>query len=84
MATGPGNTTGRMKGDRNEKCLPSRDGAAVRHDGGVRAQFDIAFLNALIEWCSNANTDPTNANFGMVTSQNNLPRDIQLAAKIVF
>jgi len=29
-------------------------------------------------------SDPTNANFGKVTSQNNLPRDIQLAAKIVF
>ena len=30
---------------------------------------------------NNANTDPTNANFGKVTSQNNLPRDIQLAAR---
>ena len=33
---------------------------------------------------SNPNTDPTNADFGKVTSQANLPRDIQLAAKIVF
>ena len=29
-------------------------------------------------------TDPTNADFGRVTSQTNLPRDIQLAMKIVF
>jgi hypothetical protein len=33
---------------------------------------------------NNPNTDPTNANFGKVTSQANLPRDIQLAAKIIF
>jgi hypothetical protein len=30
------------------------------------------------------NTDPTSADFGKVTSQNNLPRDIQLAMKLVF
>jgi hypothetical protein len=29
-------------------------------------------------------TDPTTADFGKVTSQNNLPRDIQFAAKILF
>jgi hypothetical protein len=29
-------------------------------------------------------TDPTKADFGKVTSQNNLPRDIQLALKLVF
>jgi hypothetical protein len=53
--------------------------------GRVRAQFNIEFLNALNRVVFNdANTDPTNANFGKVTSQNNLPRDIQLAAKIVF
>jgi hypothetical protein len=51
----------------------------------VRAQFHVEFLNALNRVVFNdANTDPTNANFGKVTSQNNLPRDIQLAAKIVF
>ena len=33
---------------------------------------------------NNPNTNPTNANFGKVTSQANLPRDIQLAAKILF
>jgi len=53
--------------------------------GHVRMQFNVEFLNALNRVVFNdANTDPTNANFGKVTSQNNLPRDIQLAAKIVF
>ena len=53
--------------------------------GRVRAQFNIEFLNAFNATVFNdANTDPTNAAFGKVTSQNNLPRDIQLAAKIVF
>jgi len=33
---------------------------------------------------NDAETNPTNAAFGKVTSQNNLPRDIQLAFKIVF
>jgi hypothetical protein len=53
--------------------------------GRVRAQLNVEFLNAFNRVVFNdANTDPTNANFGKVTSQNNLPRDIQLAAKIVF
>jgi hypothetical protein len=53
--------------------------------GRVRAQFNIEFLNAFNRVVFNdANTDPTKDNFGKVTSQNNLPRDIQLAAKIVF
>ena len=52
--------------------------------GRVRAQFNVEFLNAFNRVVFNdANTDPTNANFGKVTSQNNLPRDIQLAFKIV-
>jgi hypothetical protein len=33
---------------------------------------------------NNPGPDPTMADFGKVTSQNNLPRDIQIAAKIVF
>jgi len=54
-------------------------------NGRVRAQFNVEFLNAFNSVVFNdANTDPTNASFGKVTSQNNLPRDIQLAAKIVF
>jgi hypothetical protein len=53
--------------------------------GRVRAQFNVEFLNAFnVVVFNDANTDPTNASFGKVTSQNNLPRDIQLAAKIVF
>jgi len=53
--------------------------------GRVRMQFNVEFLNAFnVTVFNDANTDPQNANFGKVTSQNNLPRDIQLAAKIVF
>jgi hypothetical protein len=49
------------------------------------AQFNVEFLNAFnIVQYDNPNTEPTNANFGKVSQQNNLPRDIQLAAKIVF
>ncbi|PYR91351.1 MAG: hypothetical protein DMF84_17040 [Acidobacteria bacterium] len=54
-------------------------------NGRVRAQFNVEFLNAFNHPIfDNPNTDPTNANFGKVTNQANLPRDIQLAAKIVF
>jgi hypothetical protein len=57
----------------------------VQLSGRARLQFNVEFLNALnVVVFNDANTDPTNANFGKVTSQNNLPRDIQLAAKIVF
>lgn len=53
--------------------------------GRVRAQFNIEFLNAFnVVVFNDANTDPTNDNFGKVTSQNNLPRDIQLGFKIVW
>jgi hypothetical protein len=57
----------------------------VQLNGRVRAQFNVEFLNAFNHPVfNNPNTDPTNADFGKVTSQNNLPRDIQIAAKIVF
>jgi hypothetical protein len=57
----------------------------VRIAGSVRAQFNIECLNAFNQaYFNNANTDPTSVNFGKVTSQNNLPREIQLAAKFVF
>ena len=53
--------------------------------GRVRAQFNVEFLNAFnVVVFNDANTDPQNANFGKVTSQNNLPRDIQLGFKIVW
>ncbi len=51
----------------------------------VRAQFNIEILNAFNQvFYNNANTTPTNVNFGKVTSQNNLPRELQLAWKLVF
>jgi len=53
--------------------------------GRVRAQLHAEFLNAFNRAVfANPNTDPTSADFGKVTSQNNLPRDIQLAVKLVF
>jgi hypothetical protein len=57
----------------------------AQFNGRVRMQFHVEFLNAFNHPVfNNPNTDPRNASFGKVTSQNNLPRDIQLAAKIVF
>jgi carboxypeptidase family protein/TonB-dependent receptor-like protein len=51
----------------------------------VRAQLHAEFLNAFNRPIfADPNTDPTSADFGKVTSQNNLPRDIQLAVKILF
>ncbi len=53
--------------------------------GSVRAQFNIEILNATNQSVfTNPSTDPTNASFGKVTSQTNLPREVQLAAKIIF
>jgi hypothetical protein len=53
--------------------------------GRVRGQFNLEFLNAFdIVVFNDANTDPNNADFGKVTSQNNLPRDIQLGFKILW
>jgi carboxypeptidase family protein/TonB-dependent receptor-like protein len=53
--------------------------------GNVRGQFNLEFLNAFnVVVFNDANTTPNSADFGKVTSQNNLPRDIQLAFKIVF
>ena len=57
----------------------------VRFGDRLRAQFHVEFLNAFNHPVfSNPNTDPTEENFGRVTSQGNLPRDIQLAAKFLF
>ena len=53
--------------------------------GRVRGQFNVEILNAFNQvFFNNANTTPTNVNFGKVTSQNNLPREVQLAWKLVF
>jgi hypothetical protein len=51
----------------------------------VRGQLNVEFLNAFnIVQYDNPNVDPTNANFGKVSQQNNLPRDIQLGFKILW
>jgi len=53
--------------------------------GRIRAQFHIELYNALNDvFYNNPNLDPTNANFGLVSSQNNLPRNIQIGTKIIF
>jgi hypothetical protein len=53
--------------------------------GRVRAQFNLEVLNAFNQvFFNDANTGPTSVNFGKVTSQNNLPREVQLAMKLVF
>ncbi len=53
--------------------------------GRFRGQFNLEFLNAfnLVQY-ENPNVDPTNANFGKVATQVNLPRDIQLGFKILW
>jgi hypothetical protein len=57
----------------------------VHASGRVRAQFHVEFLNAFNRVVyATPITDPTSADFGKVTSQNNLPRDIQLAMKLIF
>ena len=57
----------------------------LRFGSRVRGQFHLEFLNATNEAVfNNPNTDPLSAEFGKVTSQANLPRDIQLAFKLVF
>ena len=53
--------------------------------GRVRAQLHLELYNAFNDvFYNNPNLDPTSANFGKVTSQNNLPRNFQIGTKIVF
>ena len=53
--------------------------------GRVRAQFHIELYNAFNDVFYNTPVlDPTSAEFGKVSSQNNLPRNIQIGTKIVF
>jgi Carboxypeptidase regulatory-like domain len=57
----------------------------VRLSDRVRAQFHAEFLNAFnTPVFAGPTTDPTSAAFGKVTSQTNLPRDIQVAFKLLF
>jgi hypothetical protein len=51
----------------------------------IRGQVNIELLNAFNQTIFTApTTDPTNANFGKVTSQFNLPQSVQLAFKLQF
>jgi hypothetical protein len=51
----------------------------------VRMQLNFEMLNAFNRaQFSDPNLDPTKSTFGTVTSQSNLPRNIQLAAKLLF
>jgi hypothetical protein len=51
----------------------------------VKFQLRGEFLNAFNHpQFDNPNTDPTSTNFGKVTSQNNLPRNIQIGLKLIF
>ncbi|MGH9308407.1 MAG: carboxypeptidase regulatory-like domain-containing protein [Vicinamibacterales bacterium] len=53
--------------------------------GRVRAQIHLELYNAFNDvFYNNPNLDPTSANFGRVSSQNNLPRNIQIGTKILF
>lgn len=53
--------------------------------GRVRAQFNIELYNAFNSVFYNTpNLSPTSADFGKVSSQNNLPRNIQIGMKLVF
>lgn len=86
--------------ERNYRTLPSRvrnfrgtprnnlDLSLVKRvqlAGRVRAQFHIELYNATnYVWVRNPQLDPENAEFGRVTSQGNLPREIQLGAKVSF
>jgi hypothetical protein len=51
----------------------------------VKFQLRGEFLNAFNHpQFGDPNTDPTSSNFGKVTSQNNLPRNIQIGLRLVF
>jgi hypothetical protein len=53
--------------------------------GRVRAQVHFELYNAFNNvFYNNPNLDPTTTEFGKVSSQNNVPRNIQIGTKIVF
>jgi hypothetical protein len=53
--------------------------------GRVRAQFNIELYNAFNSVFYNTpNLTPNSADFGKVSSQNNLPRNIQIGMKMIF
>jgi carboxypeptidase family protein len=51
----------------------------------VRAEIQAEVYNATnFAWFQNPSLDPTSANFGKVTSTRNLPREVQIGARITF
>ena len=53
--------------------------------GGARLQLRVEFLNATnTPLFGEPNLDPTSSNFGRVTSQVNLPRNVQVGLRCVF
>jgi len=51
----------------------------------IKFQLRGEFLNAFNHpQFSDPNTDPTNSSFGKVTSQSNLPRNVQIGLKLIF
>ena len=53
--------------------------------GRVRAQFNIELYNAFNSVFYNTpNLTPSSAEFGKVSSQNNLPRNLQIGMKMIF
>ena len=51
----------------------------------VRAQFHLEIYNAFNQtFFNNPELNPTNANFGKVTSQNNLPQNLQIGFRVFF
>ena len=51
----------------------------------VRAQLHFEIYNALNQvFYNNPNLDPRNANFGIVTSQNNVPVNLQIGMRLFF
>ena len=58
---------------------------ALGKDGRIGLQIRGEFLNAFNHpFFSNPSVDPTNAAFGSVTSQYNLPREVQLGLRFTF
>ena len=52
---------------------------------GLKLQTRAEFLNAFNHpQFNDPNTDPTSSSFGKVTQQNNLPRNVQIALKLIF
>jgi hypothetical protein len=53
--------------------------------GRLRAQLHIELYNAFNDvFFNNPNLSPTSADFGKVSSQNNLPRNVQIGMKVLF